>query len=227
MIGEPRQIGLAQQPSGLLDDLDALDLLDADIEEPDRRPLDVEENAGHRRAHDRHVDEMHGVGPDRRPDVEHDAFAAQRRPQGGDRRALDMRHGLEADLRHRHEGAGVAGRDRGIRLAVAHRLDREPHGGVAPPSPHRLARLVLHAHGDVGVAKLDRVLEGGLRVEKRPDHGLVAEHEETQAGMALQCKRGARNHHGGAVIAAHRVERDPHWLRHECLAFPGGENGGK
>src|SRR3954453_15576080 len=107
------------------------------------------------------------------------------------------------------------------------RRGAEPHGGGAPPSPHRLARLVLHAHGDVGVAKLDGVLERGLRVEKRPDDGLVAEHEETQAGMALQCKRRPRNHHGGAVIAAHRVERDPHWLRHECLAFPGGENGGK
>ena len=75
-----------RQPAGLLHLLDALDLLDADIEQADGRALDAQQAARHRLAHERELDELLGIGADRRADIEHDAFAAQRRPDRGDRR---------------------------------------------------------------------------------------------------------------------------------------------
>ena len=49
-----------------------LDLLDADIEQPDGRPLEVEQHARHRAAHHREIDQMLGIGADRGAEVEHD-----------------------------------------------------------------------------------------------------------------------------------------------------------
>ena len=72
---------------GFLDLFLALDLLDADIEQADGRPLDAEQRARHGRAHDGEIDELVRVGADRGADVEHDALAAHGRPDRGDRRA--------------------------------------------------------------------------------------------------------------------------------------------
>ena len=109
----------------------------------DGRAIEAEDGARHRRAHHREVDQHLGVGADRRADVEHDALAAQRRPDRGDRRPLDAGQRLQAELRHRHQRAGIAGRDGGARLAVPHRLDRAPHRRLPAPLPQRLARLVV------------------------------------------------------------------------------------
>ena len=102
----------------------------------------------------------------------------------------------------------------GIGLPVADRLDRLPHGRLAPALAHRLARLVVHGHGHGGVADLDAVLEPGLLGDQRRDHRLVAEHQEGGAGMALpgQCRAG--HDRGGPVVAAHGVERDAHAFGH-------------
>ena len=121
------------------------------LSRPTRRRLDVEHDARHRRAHDGEIDEVLRVGADRGADVEHDRFAAHRRPHRRERRALDQRQHVQADLRHRHQRAGVAGRDRAIGLAALDRLDRPPHRGDAPALAQRLARLVGHLHRDVAM----------------------------------------------------------------------------
>jgi hypothetical protein len=72
---EARIIGNA----GEIDDrLDSLDLLRTDIEQSNAWPVEIEHDAGHGCAHDGHVDEVSGIGADRRPDVKHDAFAARK-----------------------------------------------------------------------------------------------------------------------------------------------------
>ena len=132
VIAQVGQRGFTQHATRRLDLLYALDLFDADIEQTDRRAIDVEDDARHRCAHDRQVDQVLGVGADRRADVEDDRFAAQSRPHRGDRRPLDLRHGAQADLGHRHQRAGVASRNRVVGLALLPRLDRLPHRRRAP-----------------------------------------------------------------------------------------------
>ena len=113
------EVGLAEQPAGFLDLFLALDLLDADIEQADRRALDLEQRARHGAAHQGEIHQLLRVGADRRADIEHDALALQRRPDRRDRRALDIGHGAQAELRHRHQRAGIAGRDDHIGVARA------------------------------------------------------------------------------------------------------------
>ena len=85
------------------------------------------------------------------PTVEHDAFAAERRPERGDRRPVDVRRRPQAEPRHRHQRAGIAGRDREIGLALLHRLDRAPHARAPAAVAERLARLLVHPDGDIAV----------------------------------------------------------------------------
>ena len=148
--------------------------------------------ARHRAAHHRHVDQVLGVGADRGAEVEHDRFAAQRRPERGDRRPLDPGHRLQVEFRHRHQRAGVAGRDRDIGLALLHRVDGEPHRRLPAPVAQRLARLVVHPDRDVGMDDPRRGLEPRMRVEQRLDRGPVAEQDELGVGVARQRQRRRR-----------------------------------
>ena len=74
-IFDLRPLTFAQDAAGLAHLFEPLDLLDADIEQPDRRPLEAEQHPRHGAAHGREVDEMRGVGADRGAEVEHDRFA--------------------------------------------------------------------------------------------------------------------------------------------------------
>ena len=89
LIIEIGKLLLAQDAAGLAHRLKTLCLFDADIEQADRRTLDAEQDARHRRAHHREIDEVLGIGADRGAQIEHDRFAPQRRPERGDRRPLD------------------------------------------------------------------------------------------------------------------------------------------
>ena len=95
-IVERFQIGFAQKEPGLLDLLLALDLLDPDIEQPDRRPLRAEHGSRHGGAENGEVDQLLGIGADRGADIEHHAFAAHGRPQCRNRRPVDIGHGAQA-----------------------------------------------------------------------------------------------------------------------------------
>ena len=62
-VFERRQVRLAQHPRRRLDLLQPLDLLDTDIEQTDRRALDIEDDPRHRRAHDGEIDEERASVP--------------------------------------------------------------------------------------------------------------------------------------------------------------------
>ncbi len=72
LIVEFRKTLFAKDAAGLAHVFETLDLLDADIEEADGRAIDAEQNARRRRAHDRKINQMSGIGADRGADIEHD-----------------------------------------------------------------------------------------------------------------------------------------------------------
>ena len=64
---------------------------------------------------------------------------------------------LQAEARHRHEGAGIAGRNGDVGLAVASPPRSTCHIDAFPrPLPQRLARLVVHRHENIGVTDFRR-----------------------------------------------------------------------
>ena len=85
--------------------------------------------------------------------------------------------------------------------SASHMLD-------AAAAAHRLARLVLHLHDDVG---MDDARALGERADAARrcgvDARLVAEKQKAHVGMALERHGGARHDHGGALVSTHRVER--------------------
>ena len=123
-------------------------------------------------------------------------------------------HRPQDQLRHRHEGAGVAGRDRDVGLALLHGLDRQPQAR-ALAAAQGLARLVAHGDGGVGVDD-DARARGERRrlLELGRDARLVAEEQEAQIRMSLERERRTGDHDLGAVIPAHGVERYRPRLRH-------------
>ncbi len=204
----------AQDLAGLAHLLESLHLLDADIEEPDRRPVETEQHARHGAAHGGEIDEMPGVGADRGAEIEHDRAAPQRRPDRRDRRALDPGHGPQVELGHRHQRAGIAGGDRDVGLALLHRIDGEPHGGFPAALAQRLARLVVHLHGDIGVHQVRGRLELRAGSEQRLDDGAVAEQQELDVGMTGERQFRARNDHRCPMVSPHGVERDADFMGH-------------
>ena len=171
------------------------------------------------------------IGTDRGAEIEHHRFAAHRRPQRRQRRAIDLRHRVQADFRHRHQRAGIASRDGDIRLAALHRVDRHPHGRDAPAAAQRLAWLVIHPHGH---RRVDQLRMGGqfrLLGEQRRDLRFVAINEEFGIRSALMRQSRAFDDDRGSVIATHTVQRNPDRFRHPVNApalhdQTGGPNSG-
>ena len=91
-----------------------------------------EDAARHRFAHHGEIDKLLGIDPDGRADIEHDALSLEGRPDRRDCRPLDARHGAQDDGGHRHQGAGIAGGERDLRIARPHCIDCLPHAALAP-----------------------------------------------------------------------------------------------
>ena len=96
-------------------------------------------------------------------------FPAHRRPHRRDRRAVDARQHVEIEPRHRHQRAGIAGRYRDIGLAFLDGVDGKPHRRGPAAVAQRLARLVVHADGDVGMDDARGGLQRRMRLEQRLD----------------------------------------------------------
>ena len=124
-------------------------------------------------------------------DIEHDRFPAQRRPQRRDRRPLDARHGPQMKFRHRHQRAGIAGRDRDVGLAFFHRVDGEPHRRFPAAVPQRLARFVVHVDRDIGVTIREAAFKRRMSGQQRLDDGQVAEQDEFDVGMPRRAQIAA------------------------------------
>ena len=151
---------------------------------------------------------------DRSAHVEHDRVALERRPEPGNRGAFDTRHGAQIELRHRHQRAGVSGRDGGISLTLLDGIDREPHRGFPAATPECLARLVVHPDDHFGMDYARGCLQTRTSLQQRPDRRLVTEQHELRVGMALQRNLGTGNDDCRTDVAPHRVERNSDLLGH-------------
>ncbi len=91
-----RRAGVAQAAPRLAHRVVALQLLGADIEQPDGRLQQAQHGAGEDVAHQRELHQVVGVALDIGAEIEHHALAAPRREEGGDRRPVDARQRLAA-----------------------------------------------------------------------------------------------------------------------------------
>ena len=121
----------------------------------------------------------------------------------------------QAKPRHRHQRAGIAGGYRDVGLAFLDGVDRQPHRRRLAAAAQRLARLVVHADGDVGMNDARRRLHRRMFRELRVDQRAIAEQQKFGVGMSAQRNRGAGNDDRCADIATHGVKRDSNLLRHE------------
>jgi hypothetical protein len=75
--------------------------------------------------------------------VDQDCRSAPRGDHHSDRRPLDPRQAADVQQRGGEHGAGVSGRDGGVRVSVGHGANGPYEGGVGLRS-HRLGRLLVH-----------------------------------------------------------------------------------
>ena len=205
---------LFQYRGGFSDLVEPLDLLDPDIEQPDGGRFEAEQRARHGRAHQCELDELTGVGPHIGADIEHDALGLDRRPDRGNRRAIDAFERLQAELGHGHERAGIARRHGGVGAPVLHRLKRKPHARPPAALAKSLARLCVHGHGDVGVDDLRLRRESRMVGKHGLDAGRVADEQKAHVGMPHERDGSGRNDDAGTVVPAHGVERYGDWSTH-------------
>ncbi len=211
-----RQAGrIAQHGGGVADDVRALELLGADVEQPHARHLHVEDRARIGRAHDRELDEIAGIALGIGAQVEHHGIVgAERRHKSGQRGPVDAGERAQGELRHRHERTGIAGRHGGTCRPVLHSLDGEAHG-AATGLPDGLAGLVRRGDDAVGVDDLRHRREIGMALQRLANLRLVAIERVTQMRMTTARERDARDGDAHAFIAAHRIDRDPRRVHSE------------
>jgi hypothetical protein len=162
---------------------------------------------------------MRRIRADRSAQVKHDRFTSQGRPQCRDCRPLDAREHLELEFGHCHQRAGIARRHHRIGFLLLDRVDRKPHRRPAAAGAQSLARLVLHAHGDIGMDEFRYSGEGRILGKKRRDLIGVAKKQKLAVGAARQRKVGAGNDHGWTMVSPHRIERNANRLRHLLTAI--------
>src|SRR5262249_16312898 len=127
VVVEVWELSFAQDAAGFAHLLQSFYFFDSNVEKPDSRKFNMEWQGGHGTAHGREINEMRLVCTDRSAHIEHYRFTLERRPQCGNRRALDAFYHLEIETGHRHQRAGISGRDCDIGFAFFHRVDGQPH----------------------------------------------------------------------------------------------------
>jgi hypothetical protein len=136
---------------------------------------------------------MMRIAADGGAQIQHHRVAAHGRPNRRDRRAVDAGKHAQAKPRHRHQGAGVARGYRDVGLALLDGVDGKPHRRCLAATAQRLARLVVHADGDVGMDDPRCRLQRRMLCELRFDQCAIAEQQIFAVGMSGQRNRGAGN----------------------------------
>src|SRR5690606_36315611 len=206
VISHRGHVSLTQHAACVLDLLLALDLLDPYIEKANRWLIDTEYGTRHGGAENGEIDQLLRIRADGGSYIEHNAFGAQRRPDRGDGRAINRGHGIQAELRHGHQRASVAGRDAGIGGTALDRFDRLPHGRLPSAAPQGLARLVIHPDRDFAGYELAPVSELRKPAEFRANGFLYPVDYEAHIRAAGGDRHKRRNDHIRPVVAAHGTD---------------------
>ena len=118
----------AQQFGRLLHHFIALDLFFADVEQSDAGAFLVLHGRYQHGAHDGELQQMLGRAVDVGAQVEHVDLAFHGGQYAGDGGTVYPRQGLEHEARNRHQRAGIAGADAGVRFAALDQIDGDAHG---------------------------------------------------------------------------------------------------
>ena len=116
-----------QQLRGLANFLVTFYFLDANIEQADGGPLEIEQDARHGAAHQCQRHQMLRVAADGGAEIEHNRITAGCRPYCRERRTVYAWKHAKTKSRHRHQCSGIAGGDRHVGLPLLDGIDRKPH----------------------------------------------------------------------------------------------------
>jgi hypothetical protein len=162
-------------------------------------------------AHHRKLKQVFGRAVDIGAEVEHGGETVlAMRHHGGDGGAVDAVHRLEHVARHGHQGAGVAGRDAGMRATLQLR-DGHAHGGVALAAQRHFHRVV---HVD-DLAGLDRAAARiTLRVRRHVSQRFgAADEDDFSLWMRRQKGLACGQRDRRAMVATHHVHRQANPLQ--------------
>ena len=193
----------------LLDQLVPLGVFLADVEQPDARRGDAEHVTRDDRTHGRELGELQGRCLGVRAEIEDVRVATvARRHRGHDGRALDPAHGLQHEVRHRGERAGIAGTDHRVRPAFLHQVDGDAHGGILAPA-NGFARMLGHAHHG------GRRMDGHARTNRRRHEsqrgfydGGVAHEDQLEGGIGDEGVQRSGYALRRTAVATHHIDGD-------------------
>ena len=162
-------------------------------------------------AHDAVLEQVLRLGTDVGADIEQHARPLERRHDGGDAGPADVLEEQPQGEARRDHGAGVAGTDDGLHLALGQELPAAADGVVRLLAQGHDRRFF---HGDDLVQwKISRRSRTAWALaSKRFDLGLIADQDNAQVRIGLNGLHGAADDRPGSVVAAHRVQRDLHGL---------------
>ncbi len=213
---------VAQKPMGFTHFLVSLLLLRPHVQQTDRGLVHSMHRAVERFSHDGEFNELCCVTADVCADIQDRRDPTDCRPARHDGGTIELRRHHPKDmLGDRHQGAGVAGGKRRVRLTRADSLHGVPEARSLSP-PKRVRRLVLHADDQRRRTYLahrtHRRQFGQFGVQAL----LVAMQQEAHLTARQHSKgvRDCRRNDRGAVISAHGVNGDDDGIRHGDACAP-------
>ena len=197
---------IAQDLACFLYLLHALDLFNANVEKPDAGSLQIIKSTCHGGPHQGKIDQLAGISADIGAHIQHHALAFQGRPECGHCRAFNSGHCPQAELRHCHQCAGIAGGNTEIGLARLYRFNGAPHARLPAPPTQRLAGLVVHGNGYFAMDDAGNRFETRMAGQDLADRGFIAIEAKPQFRAALMCYGSTADDHGRTVVASHCIK---------------------
>ena len=150
-------------------------------------------------------------------DVQQDERAAVGDHLHGQGRAVHARKTLEVQDGGGHAGAGVAGRDHGVRLTVTDEAHGHVDAGIALAA-HGDGGLLPHAHGLRGLHEAH--VRRQWLLDEGPHASLVADEDDLDVLVPARPVDGAAHDLLRRVIATHGVHGDARTLEMADLGAP-------
>ena len=188
-----------------------------DVEQTDTRLGHVVDSLGQYRTHYRKLEQVVSRAVDIGTEVEHMRVTMDRRDGGADRWTIDAGYGLEHELGHTDQRAGITGTDHGLRLAFVQQVDRNPHGRVfflANSQP----RIVVHFHHLGGMVNAQTIIQRDIQLRSS---GLqpfaVSGKDQRQVVVLFEYLLCRRQGDFRAEVSPHCIDGNSNLLRQCCL----------